>query len=452
MASVDSTRTQSSALWRAAPLGVAIASLALGVVALGHRSLSTEEAVALGQADGSWRAVLSRLWHHDPAQTGGVLLVKIGRSVGSDEVALRLPAAVAVAVAAALLVVLATMLMGRVAGLVAGLAFALNAGVVEASRSARPYAAGLLGIVLATLLFLWALERGGGLRWGLYAVAAACLPLTHPVAASVLAAHAVVLIVLRDRRPELRAAGVALLVASVVAGLLLGWMAADRHGDVDGTDGLTLERVARGLEHAFGWNPVLAAAAVAGLVLLFGFADDVRRRWVGVLVVGLILAPVIATLAAATVLPVYMGALVLCAPGIALAVGAVAPVLARTRGLLWAGFALLAVAAAVTLGWRLTRPATEDWRALAAAVHRVRQPEETVVVVPDGARAVFAYYAPDVQVIRFARGEGAWIAVAADTPSGAIAAARPVVQTPRYALLRQFRYGEGLRLQHWVRP
>jgi len=44
------------------------------------------------------------------------------------------------------------------------------------------------------------------------------------------------------------------------------------------------------------------------------------------------------------------------------------------------------------------------------------------------------------------------VAVVADTPGGAIAAARPVVSTPRYALLRQFAYGDGLRLQHWVRP
>ena len=119
------------------------------------------------------------------------------------------------------------------------------------------------------------------------------------------------------------------------------------------------------------------------------------------LVAGLIVAPVVATLLAAAVVPVYMGALVLCAPGIALAVGAVAPILARTHGLLWAGVALLAVAGAATIGWRLTRPATEDWRALAAAVERVRQPPETVVVVPDGARAAFAYYAPDVRVMRF---------------------------------------------------
>ena len=452
MASVDSTRTQSHSLaWHAAPLAVAVGSFLLGLVALGHRSLSTDEAVTLGQADGSLSAVLSRLWHHDPAQTGGVLLLKLGSSFGTDEAALRLPAAVAVALAAGLLVVLGTMLMGRVAGLVGGLAFVLNAGVVEASRSARPYAAGLLGIVLATLLFVWALERGG-FRWGPYVVVAALLPLTHPLAASVLVAQGVALIAVRDRRPDLRAAGIALVVGGALAAVLLGWMAVERYGDADGAGALSLNRVARGLEHAFGWNPVLVAGAATGLVLLFGFVGDARRRWVGALVAGLIAAPLVATLAAATVIPVHMGALVLCAPGIALAVGAVAPVLARTHGLLWAGIALLAVAGAATVGWRLTKPATEDWRALAVAVQRVRQPRETVVVVPDGARAAFAYYAPDVRVIRFVRGEGAWVAVVADTPAGAIATARPIVQTPRYALLRQFRYGDGLRLQHWVRP
>ena len=110
------------------------------------------------------------------------------RTFGDSELALRLPFAIAVALAAGLLVVLGTLLLGRVPGLVAGLAFAANAGVVEASREARPYALGLLGIVLATLLFAIALERGGGWRWIPYAVVAAALPLTHPLAASVLAA------------------------------------------------------------------------------------------------------------------------------------------------------------------------------------------------------------------------------------------------------------------------
>ena len=98
------------------------------------------------------------------------------------------------------------MLLERVGGLVAGLAFAVNAGVIEASREARPYALGLLGVVLATLLFVFALERGGGWRWIPYAVVAAVLPLTHPLAASVLAAHGAALIALRER-PDLRRGG-----------------------------------------------------------------------------------------------------------------------------------------------------------------------------------------------------------------------------------------------------
>ncbi len=113
---------------------------------------------------------------------------------------------------------------------------------------------------------------------------------------------------------------------------------------------------------------------------------------------------------------------------------------------------MLLVASAVTTTVRLTRTPAEDWQALAAAVERVRGARETVVVVPERSRDAFAYYAPAVPVIRFARGDGAWVAVVASTPAGAITAARPSVRTPTYALLRQFRYGDDLRLQHWVRP
>ena len=107
---------------------------------------------------------------------------------------------------------------------------------------------------------------------------------------------------------------------------------------------------------------------------------------------------------------------------------------------------------AAALAVRLSGPADEDWRALAAAVKRVRGPRETVVVVPERSRPALAYYAQYLPVIRYARRDGAWVAVVADTPAAAAEAARPFVNTPRYALLRQFRYGDRLRLQHWVRP
>ncbi len=450
-APVDQQRPPASLAWRLAPIGVALGSLCLGAIALGHRSLSTDEAASAVEAQRSPGSLLSTIVHHDPGQTGHLLLLKLAGTVRADEFALRAPAAIAVAIAAGLLVILGTMMLGRLGGLVAGMALAANAGVVEASREARPYALGLLGIVAATLLFVVALERGGGWRWIPYGVVAASLPLTHPLAASVLAAHGAALMALRDR-PDSRRAGSALLAGTAVAALLLVWMAADRLDARDGAGTFDLERFGRGLAHAGGWNPILLAAAIAGLVVLLGGRAPDRDRWRGVLVASLVAAPAGATLLAAVALPVFTDALVLCAPGLALAAGAAVPLLSPTRGLVWAGLALLLVASAGAIAARLSAPPHEDWRALASAVVHVRGPQETVVVVPERSRAAFAYYAPFVSVIRYSRGDGAWVAVVADTPASAIAAARPSVRTPRYALLRQFRYGDDLRLQHWVRP
>ena len=271
-APVERTRTPATLTWHLAPLGVALGSLCLGAVALGHRSLTTDEATSVAQARGSLGALLSRIVHDDPGQAGQLLLLKLAATVGANERTIRAPSAIAVALAAGLLVVLGTMLLGRVGGVVAGIALAVNAGVVEASREARPYALGLLGIVVATLLFVVALERGGGWRWGLYALVGASLPLTHPLAASVLAAHGAALIVRRDR-DDLRRAGIALVIGTIAAGLLLAWMAADRLDAPDGTGGLDLERLGRGMAPATGWNPVLVAAAIAGIVALFRARD-----------------------------------------------------------------------------------------------------------------------------------------------------------------------------------
>jgi mannosyltransferase len=448
---VHAEAARSTVAWRLAPPAVAVASLALGFAGLGRRSLSTDEAGAFVQADGSFSTVLGRILHENPGHAGSTFALELAGDFGRGETAVRAPSAIAVAVAAGLLVVLATMVLGRVGGVVAGLAFAANAAVIEASREARPYALGLAGIVLATLLFSWALERGGGARWIAYGAVAALLPLTHPLAASVLVAQGAALVTLRhDQR--LRRAGAVLLAASAAAALLLVWMARDRHGTPDAAGIVDLERLARACPHAAGWSPVLLAAAVAGLVALFTRSRSSTGLWRGVLVAGLIAAPLLVTLAAAPVLPVFSGALVLAAPGLALAAGAAATYFEGDRRLVWGGMALLLVSSLAAAGIRVTRPAEEDWRALAAAVQRVQGERETVVVVPERARAALAYYAPDVRPIRFARGEGAWVAVAADTPGAAIAAARPFVRTPRYALLRQFRYGDGLRLQHWIRP
>ena len=137
--------------WRLAPLWVGLGSLAIGAIALGSRSLTSIEATSLAAADRPFRTLISAIVHDEPARSGHLLVLHGAAAVSSDERAIRAPSAIAVALAAALIVMLGTMLLGRVGGVVAGIALAANAGVVVASREARPYALGILGIVVVSV-------------------------------------------------------------------------------------------------------------------------------------------------------------------------------------------------------------------------------------------------------------------------------------------------------------
>lgn len=444
------SRTDARIAWMLAPLAVGLGSLAVGAVALWpFRSLSTDEAVAVARARQPLGDLLHSIVHDEPAQAGYLLTLKAATLAGTDERTLRAVSVVALALAAALLVVLGTLLLGRVEGLVAGVLLAANAGAVAVSRDAAAYALGLLGIVVATLLLVVAVERQRAGWWVLYGAACVVLPLTYPLAASVLLAHAIALVAWHERRGArvgIAVTGMALALVAVV------WMAADRHDAPSGTSGFDLGDAADGLIRSAGWNPVLVVAGIAGLAALLAGGPVQAPAWTSTLVAGLVAAPIVVIALAAVVLPVFPGnALVACAPGLALAAGA-AGRLVFDSTVRWAALAAVLAVSALTVGAVIASEQEEDWRALAVAVHRVRGDRESVVVLPERSRAAFAYYAPYTRTSRYARGDGAWVAVAADTPESAIALGREAVRTPRYALLRQFRYGGALRLQHWVRP
>lgn len=448
-ASIGALRARAGMAWRLAPPAVGAGTLVLGVVSLGDAPLSTEEAVAVTHARQPVGSLLHTVADDDPAQAGFLLVLKASALLGTDERTMRAASVVALSLAAALTVALGTVLAGRVAGLVGGLALGANAGTIGVSREVAPYALGILGVVGATLLLARAIERGGTWRWGLYAVACATLPLTHPLAASALLAHGAALAVRGERARK----GLLLVTpGAILAAVALGWMAVDRHAAPDGTRGLDLADLGRGVLTAFGWSPVLAAAAAAGLVGLWAARIPGASLWKAALVTGLVAAPVAVAVVSAAALPVYTDrALVLCAPGLALAAGSATSLLPNRKALGAGVVALLAASAALIAATLSTEP-KEDWRAVAAAVRHVRKPGETVVVLPERSRSAFAYYAPHVRTQLRARGDGAWVIVASDDRAAAIVAAREAVPTPTYALLRQSRYGDGLRLQHWVRP
>lgn len=436
--------------WTLAPLLVGLGTLAVGVATLApFRSLSTDEAVALARAREPLRDLLHTIVHDEPAQAGHLLLLEAAALAGTDERTARAASLAALALAAALLVVLGTRLLGRVEGLVAGIALGASAGPLAVAREAAPYALGLLGIVVATLALVLALERDRGWWWVLYGVACVALPLTHPLAASVLLAHVAALATRRG--PHRSRVGLATAAAGLaLSAAIVAWLALDRSGTAGGSEDLA--SFGRGLLAAIGWSPVLVAAAVAGLASIAAGRPTRVPLWKTSLVAGMVVSPALVAVVAGAFLAIFPDpALVACAPGLALAAGAACRLLPN-RQTLWIGALAFAAVAAVTVGITVAAPAPEDWHRLAAAAHRVRGSDESFVVLPPRSRAAFSYYAPTTRTTLYARGNGAWVAVAADSPAAAIAIGRRAVRTPRYALLRQFRYGSGLRLQHWVRP
>ena len=308
----------------------------------------------------------------------------------------------------------------------------------------------LAAMLLSTALFARAMERGNAVWWAVYAVSAALLPLTHPIAASALVAHLAAIAVGR-REIDLRLALPAAAIAVVESGIFLTAAVIDRADAPDGAGSLELGDIAMGLARGVGWNAIVVALSVWGIVVLVRRTSDGDGRWKPVLVGCLALAPLAAVLVAGVALPVYpRAALAVCAGGVALAAGIGLVAIPDRRLQLAAGAGLAAIALGALVAGAV-REDPEDWRAAVALVRRQQSPSDTIVVLPERARPAFAYYAPDLRVGRVGRGEAVSVVVAGE-PGDATATARAVVSPPRYALLSQDASGRRLVVQRWVRP
>ncbi|NJP32259.1 glycosyltransferase family 39 protein [Micromonospora thermarum] len=183
----------------------ALLTLAVTLTGLDRAQLWRDE---LATWSGATRSVgdLLRLAGTIDAATGPYYLVMHAwvAVAGDSATALRLPAALAMTGAAALTAVLGGRLHGPRVGLLAGLLLAVLPGTSRYGQEARPYALATLLAVLATLLLLAALDAPPGTRpayrWAGYAAAVATLGLTHLVALTLLAAHAVVVLAAARRQ------------------------------------------------------------------------------------------------------------------------------------------------------------------------------------------------------------------------------------------------------------
>ena len=435
---------------RALPyLGPGVA-LALGLVGLGHRALDLDEAAGVAAATGSFSDVVERALTEDPARAGYLALLQPVVEWSDAETWVRLPSVAAAVVGAIAAYRLGRRLAGRHAGAAASLVLASSVGVVSLSRSVGPLALALAAMLLSSALFARAVERGNALWWAVYAASAAVLPLTHPVAASALAAQVLALAVGR-REVELRLAVPAVAIATLESIFFLTAGVIDRADATDGAGPLELQDVLVGAGRALGWSPVVACLAVWGIVTLVRRASGGTGLWKAVLVAGLAVMPLVAVLAAGVALPVFpREALTVAAGGVALAAG-VGLVAIPDRELRLASAAAVAMVAIASLATAATRDPVEDWRAAARLVESRATPRDTVVVLPERGRAALSYYAPDIRLSSMGHGEAVFV-VAAGDPALAVAAARGVVSPPRYALLSQDAVGTRLVVQRWVRP
>ena len=434
---------------RALPYAGPVLALALGAIALGRRALDVDEAAAVAAATGSFSDVVERALSDDPARAGYLALLQPVVAWNDGALWVRVPSVLAGVVAAIAAYRLGRRLAGRHAGAAASLLLASSLGVVLLTRSVGPLPLALAAMLVSSALFARAVDRGNIAWWAVYAVSAALLPLTHPIAASALAAQLVALALARHR-VDLRVALPAAGIATVECGLFLVAAALDRADAPDGAGPLELADLGTGVGRAFGWSPVLAGLAVWGLVWLWR-RDARTDAWQAALVTGLVAMPAVFVLAAGAALPVFpREALTTAAGGAALAAG-IGLVGIGDRALRIAAIASVAAVAVAAIVTAAVEEPEEDWAAAARIARSESTARDTVVVLPPRAAAALRHAAPGLRTSSVGRGEAVTVVIVGD-PAQAVAAARQVVSPPRYALLEQRSAGTRVVVQRWVRP
>ncbi|MGI5523675.1 glycosyltransferase family 39 protein [Micromonospora sp. CA-259024] len=379
-------------------LAPALLTLAVTLTGLGSAQLWRDELATWSAATRS-PGDLARLAGTIDAATGPYYLLMHGwlAVVGDSTIALRAPAVLAMTVAAGLLAVLGARLVDRRCGLFAGLLFAVLPGTSRYGQEARPYAVATMLAVLATLLLVTALRRPTWARWAGYAVAVAALGLIHLIALTLLAAHALVVLLAwwrgpaaagvatgshrtadRDRRvwrwvvavvPVVLLAGPLLLKARTQRSRQLNWV------HLAGLDDLTALP-----------GGVAQSSVVGGLLLGVAALGAARLGRRALLPVSAVLLPVLLLFAAGTVVPLWVPRyLVFVVPFACLLAGAALASVAAPAALVvvvLAGLLGLPDQAALRRTHEWPRSAPVDYAGAARVIADGQRPGDAVVYSP----------------------------------------------------------------------
>jgi len=256
----------------------ALVTLAFGFYQVGRPELWRDELASWSFASRPVTEMFSAARHTGATQLAYYLLLHVWIvAFGDSADAMRALSVLAMAAAAACVALVGRRLAGARAGLVAGLVFALVPSVSRFAQEVRFYALATLVATLATLLLLRALDRPSALRWLAYAVSLALLGYVDVVALSVLAGHAVG-VVLRswhhgDRRQLWFIPAVAAALATCLPVVLAGSAQAGRQVAWIPRPGLDLADFA-----FFGRNLFYSTSVATALIILAVLAWAVAWR------------------------------------------------------------------------------------------------------------------------------------------------------------------------------
>jgi mannosyltransferase len=370
--------------------------LVVGLVQAGRPGLSWDEVTSAEVSRRSVPQILDLIQNVDAVF--GLYYVFLHYWSGladTSEVQLRLPSIIAMAAAVAVAAELGRRLFTPMIGLITGLILCVLPNTSRYAAEARPYAFACFFSVLALLLLVGAVRRGGAYRWIAYGLSVALLGLFHLVALTTLAAHAALvgLHVWRSRRRRAAAVWAGAVAAAVLPLLPLAYLGSRQEGtQLHWVEPITLGRIHAMPGELAGSPPV--AWLLIGLAALASWRPARRLVPIAVLAAGPVLA---LALMSALVSPMWVARYLL----VVLAPLAMLAAIALTGGRDgWERFGgiriaavLLLLAAAAVPGQKAVRSPTAkngpDYRGAASVIAARQQPGD-VVVYPPRNRAIRA--------------------------------------------------------------
>ncbi|SEG90341.1 mannosyltransferase [Nonomuraea solani] len=356
----------------------------------GAATLNGDELATISSASRSLPGLFELARHIDGHFLPYYLFMHFWGKIGTAELWLRLPSAVAIGVAAWFLVDLGRRLHSIRAGVIAAAVFTILPSVSYYGAFARSYAFAAAAVVFSFWALHRAVERPGARRWVVYGVAVALVCSTHLFAVLVLPAQ-----LLLARRavvvPMLAAMAIGCIPAAVLG--LIGY--GERHAiswiPQRGPEvWLKFPKMAAG---SAGLGLLLFALALAGAVLLWRTAPRVRE-WAFVLVGWLVLPPVLLLAVSQLLTPVYVDRyLFVTAPVLALLAGLAVAALPRFHVV--AGVVVVALGCALAFADHVeVREENGRFENIPWALRVIKaEPEDAIVYGQSQLRSGFDYYA-----------------------------------------------------------